>query len=191
MKECSIIEDLLPLYNESLLQDETTRWLEAHLKECSSCSELKTMSTEPMPTEEFPSPIDYEKMMAKNKLKISIYQLIFVGISFFLAMRAVILEENFSFILAYTVLGLITYLFYRNYKIVILIAFVPVFLWQLGMFIPGVDGGINFAYYTTSELLFQFFLGAFLWGMIHLLFAIIGATIGLLLLKLFESEEGK
>ena len=42
--DCSIVEDLLPLYTESLLQDETTNGLKAHLENCAECATLAKMS---------------------------------------------------------------------------------------------------------------------------------------------------
>src|SRR5690625_5924379 len=73
-------------------------------------------------------------MMQKNTFKISFYQLLFVGISFFLAIRSVILFDRFNFILYYTLLGFVTYLFYRRYAIVTLISFFSLFLWFFGLF---------------------------------------------------------
>ena len=36
-QHCSMIRDLLPLYEEKLVQDETRRQIEAHLEDCSQC----------------------------------------------------------------------------------------------------------------------------------------------------------
>ena len=47
-KHCSIIEDLLPLYNEGLLQEETIDYVESHFKNCADCAELGKLSAEPV-----------------------------------------------------------------------------------------------------------------------------------------------
>ena len=81
-KDCFIAEDLLPLYAEGLLQAETAAWLEAHLKTCVNCRELAKLTSEPVEKETISSTVDHEKMMSKINLKLSIYQIIFVGLSF-------------------------------------------------------------------------------------------------------------
>ncbi len=59
--------------------------------------------------------------------KLSMYQMIFIGVSFLLAVQTSLLNESLGFILWYTVLGLLSYLFYKDVKLVFLIAFVPTF----------------------------------------------------------------
>ncbi|HLS35522.1 MAG TPA: zf-HC2 domain-containing protein [Bacillota bacterium] len=191
MKECAIVEDLLPLYNEDLVQEDTRKWIKEHVKTCENCAKLEEMSEEKLEVEEIDSPVNYEKMMRKNTFKISFYQLLFVGISFFLAIRSVILFDRFNFILYYTLLGFVTYLFYRRYAIVTLISFLPVFLWFSGMFFANWHEVSRTSFSSTGELIGEFLYGAFIGGALHLLFALIGATIGLFTLKLFESEDEK
>lgn len=177
-KDCFIIEDLLPLYNENLLSRETENWVENHLKSCVQCKELENVSAEPMTEKPISSPINYDNMMKKITFKLSLYQMIFIGISFFLALQTSLLNDSFGFILSYTVLGFITYLFYQNLKIVITIAFLPIFFWSLG----------------TSFVLNKFFqlaLGSLLTASIHLIFALIGVLIGYLVLKIKDSEGKK
>ena len=187
MKKCSIVEDLLPLYNDDLLQEETKNWVEDHLATCESCAKIARLSKEPMETEKIDSPIDYEKMMKKNTLKISIYQLIFVGHSFFLAMRSSVLMDDFSFILYYTLLGFVTYLFYKRYVIVTIISFVPTYLWHVGYLFTEMDEVLSVGQSTFGELLLNIFYGSFIWAGLNLLFALIGATSGFVPLNLFES----
>ncbi|CAM4182915.1 zf-HC2 domain-containing protein [Lederbergia lenta] len=175
-KDCFIAEDLLPLYNDGLLQEETDEWLESHLKSCQKCNELAQLTKEPVEKETIISPVNHDKMMEKIKLKLSIYQIIFVGISFFFAIKTSLLNESFGFILSYTVLGVITYLFYRNFLIVTAIAFLPIFLWDIFQsFSMYVDG--------DTSLLLGIIGSAFL-ALIHLIFALMGSVIGLLILKL-------
>lgn len=178
-KNCYIAEDLMPLYIEGLLQEETAEWLESHLKSCPNCRELAQLSKEPVRKEHINSTINHNKMMKKINLKLSIYQIIFVGLSFFFAIRTSLLNESFGFILSYTVMGLITFLFYQNVKIVIAIAFLPLFLWSAADTIIGT---------ANSELppFFTSMLGAVYLAAIHVAFALIGSVIGLLILKLRE-----
>ena len=139
-KYCSIVEDLLPLYNEGLLHDETTAWVEAHLNSCSECAVLANLSLNRYSEEIISSPINHEKMMSKISFKLSLYQIIFVGLSdCTLAMRTALLNESFGFILSYTILGLVTYLFYKNLKIVIAITFLPVLVWSLSTTLPHIN----------------------------------------------------
>ncbi|WP_096271227.1 zf-HC2 domain-containing protein [Paucisalibacillus globulus] len=188
MKECPIVEDLLPLYHEGLLKPETTEWVEEHLKSCPSCSALASISSEPILEDKIEPVVDHEKMMAKVTSKLTLYQLIFVGISFFLAIRTVIANENFGFILPYFILGLVIYLFYRTYRLVMLIAFLPVFLWFLGTMLYSIFQQTD-PNNSVSMMIFDSLYGSFLMAGIHLLFAILGATVGLLFIKLKESGD--
>ena len=44
MNECNIIKDLLPLYIDDVLSDDSRELVEKHLKECTKCAdELKKM----------------------------------------------------------------------------------------------------------------------------------------------------
>jgi hypothetical protein len=188
MKECPIVEDLLPLYHEGLLKPETTEWVDSHLKSCAACSKLASITNEPIISDSFQPAINHEKMMAKVSSKLTLYQLIFVGISFFLAIRTVIENENFGFILPYFILGLVIYLFYRTYRLVMLIAFLPVFLWFLGSMLYSIFQHTD-SNYSFFMMLFDSIYGSFLMAGIHLLFAILGATVGLLFIKLKESGD--
>ncbi len=176
-KDCYIAEDLLPLYNEDLLQDETAVWLEDHFKSCKSCRDLSHLSKEPVEKGTVYSSVDHDKMFAKINLKLSVYQIIFVALSFFFAMKTSLLNESFGFILSYAVLGFATYFFYQRLMIVITIAFLPTFLWSLAQ---SVNESVS-----VSEAIW----GASFLALIHLLFAIIGSLVAFLLLKF--KKEGK
>src|SRR5690625_7887808 len=115
MKECAIVEDLLPLYNEDLVQEDTRKWIKEHVKTCENCAKLEEMSEEKLEVEEIDSPVNYEKMMRKNTFKISFYQLLFVVISFFLAICSVILFDRFNFVLYFTFFVFFLFLFFCLY----------------------------------------------------------------------------
>lgn len=52
MKECAIVEDLLPLYIEDLVSPETGAFVRAHLEHCDSCREVYLLMTAPVQEEE-------------------------------------------------------------------------------------------------------------------------------------------
>ncbi len=53
--ECSIVRDLLPLYTEGLVSEETATYIEAHLAECPACrAEYDAMKTPPLNEETEP-----------------------------------------------------------------------------------------------------------------------------------------
>lgn len=132
------------------------------------------MSTEPILAETIHSPINQDKMMRHIKLKLSIYQIVFVCLSFYFAIKTSLLNDSFGFILSYTVLGVVTYLFYKNIWVVIAIAFLPNFVWSL----------IDLVEFNLNGL-----AGSLLIGCIHLAFALVGSMIGWLILKLKEGRE--
>ncbi|GIN90746.1 zf-HC2 domain-containing protein [Siminovitchia terrae] len=174
-RDCYIVEDLLPLYHEGLIQAETTAWLEEHLKSCESCRELSNLSKDPVQKETIRSSVDNDQMFAKINLKLSVYQIIFVALSFFFAMKTSLLNESFGFILTYTILGFVTYFFYQRLIIVVTIAFLPTFIWSLAQ-------SMN----ETVSIL-EAISGALFLALIHLLFAIIGSLVAFLLIK-FKKE---
>ena len=36
-KDCSIVQDLLPLYAENMLREETKEFVDGHLAQCAAC----------------------------------------------------------------------------------------------------------------------------------------------------------
>ena len=47
MNECNIIRDLLPLYAENMVSDDTKVFVEEHLKNCSECRAEHEQMKEP------------------------------------------------------------------------------------------------------------------------------------------------
>ncbi|MFE4573307.1 anti-sigma factor [Paenibacillus chitinolyticus] len=183
-----IIEDLLPLYEEGLLSEETARWLEAQTAGDADYEKLVRLSAQSLPKPELPEPAeDYAKMMARINRKLSLYQLLFMAISFVLAIRASLLNESFGFVLWYAVLGFVTYLFYKQMKIVFFLSFAPVFLWSIGDSIYEIvngsgDGGMGMFVFSPV-------LAAVVMASIHCLFAFIGSLMGLLVVKIRKTGE--
>jgi len=186
-KHCPIIEDLLPMYHDGLLQDDTNKWVEKHLAHCDSCKQQSKWTAEPINKEPIDTPNKYDKVMAKAQLKLSIYQMLLIGFSFFLVIRSVVFEKDLSFVFSYTILGFLIYLFYKRYRYVFYISFFPSVLWLIGSILFDL---------TTSEFTFEnetFIYGgtifsSILFATLHLLFAFIGATVALFTLKLFEED---
>ena len=53
MRECGIVRDLLPLYQEGMLSPDSVEFLEEHLKTCPACrAEREKLAAEPLPPEE-------------------------------------------------------------------------------------------------------------------------------------------
>ncbi|MCD8510346.1 MAG: hypothetical protein LRY73_11125 [Bacillus sp. (in: Bacteria)] len=181
-----IIEDLLPLYAEGMLSDETTAWLEKQAKNNEEYGEWLKLAKEDLPQTELEPPVDSQKMFQKATRKLAMFQIVFVAISFLLAVNTALINESFGFILWYTVLGCITYLFYKDWKIVFYISFLPVFLWSIGSDILGYVRGHYLEGTTIIELVTGTLFGSVLLSFIHLLFAIIGCIIAWIILKLRE-----
>lgn len=180
---CFIIRDLLPLYNENLLSDETTAWVKEHLEDCKECEKLAEASSVDLNTVPIDNTMDQEVMFKKINRKLSMYQIIFVALSFFIAINTSLLSESFGFILWYPILGVITYLFYKDIKLVFLLAFIPIFLWS---FSSNILDYFNSSYLDISffQILGYSLIRSLPVSLFHLLLAFIGSIIGALILKL-------
>ncbi|MEH7387164.1 hypothetical protein V7147_17380 [Bacillus sp. JJ1521] len=185
----AIIEDLLPLYNEGLLSRETNDWLEEQIQANKELQKLVDQAATPLEKEEIESTVKHDKMITTIKRRLALYQLVFVGLSFFLAIQTSMLNESFGFILWYAVLGLLTYLFYKDMKIVFYISFIPIFIWSLGGNIGDYMNGDIGENVTFGQFLQQSIMGSILVTLIHYLFAFIGSIIGFLYLRIRNGEE--
>lgn len=186
---CFIIKDLLPLYNEDLLSEETTAWVKAHLETCPECKKLQQISSKEVQTEPIENSMDQELMFKRINRKLSLYQIIFVTLSFFIAINTSLLNESFGFILWYPVLGAVTYLFYKDIKLVFLLSFIPIFLWSFGSSLISFVKYADYERISTLGFLWQNLLGSFATSVLHLIFALIGGIIGVLILKLKNHNE--
>ena len=77
MKECKIVEDLLPLYAEELVGSETKEFIDTHCAACESCARLKARAEEVIP-EQLTEPETVKKALRGNTLK-----MVFMGIGIF------------------------------------------------------------------------------------------------------------
>lgn len=183
-----IVEDLLPLYQEGLLSNETKEWLEKQIAENEEFQTLVLNLQTPIIKEEIETTetldMKREKMFKKIHRRLAFYQIIFVAISFLFAIQTSLLNESFGFILSYTVLGLLVYLFYSDMKIVFFISFIPIFLWVLVEGISSFLAGPIDENVSTITYGFRVLQTAIVNSVLHYLFAFIGSIIGLLIKKL-------
>ncbi|MEC1241472.1 hypothetical protein P9B40_19170 [Bacillus paralicheniformis] len=184
-KERSVFNDLLPLYHEGLLSKESAEWIEEAAENDEELQRLLEMTEAELPKEHIESSVHESQMFKRINRKLSLYQLMFTAISFFLAIHTSLLNESFGFILWYAVLGLAVYLFYRDMKLVILLSFAPIFIWGIGDILAGWDAADGTG--VVEHLLYAVF-GAFMLAVIHCFFAAAGMMIGWLFLKLKESS---
>ncbi|GIP38455.1 hypothetical protein J31TS4_17350 [Paenibacillus sp. J31TS4] len=178
-----IVEDLLPLYVEGLLSEETARWVEEQARDDEQLAELLQTARQPLPSEPVPEQPDYETMMKRIKRRLSLYQMLFTAISFYLAMRASLLNESFGFIGWYCLFGAVTYLFYKDSKLVFLLAFVPIFLWSLGDTLSDMGKGETI-YGGIAAGFLPAMAGAALTAALHYGFALAGNAMGWLIVKI-------
>lgn len=67
--ECSIIQDLLPLYAENMVRSDTAAFVEAHLKGCAACRKDYEKTREPQPAQELSDAAPLLKLSRKMKVK--------------------------------------------------------------------------------------------------------------------------
>ena len=67
---CQVIKDLLPLYHDGVVSEESKKLVEAHLKECEECiAEYETLSAD-LPLEKVESTKeDFRKLQVRKKIK--------------------------------------------------------------------------------------------------------------------------
>ena len=68
MNECKIVEDLLPLYAEELVSEETKTFVEHHCAGCEKCEKIRSRAMEPVPKVTV-DPKAYQKRLRRDTLK--------------------------------------------------------------------------------------------------------------------------
>ena len=179
--ECAVVQDLLPLYEEDLLQLETKQYIEEHLKSCRECRHIAERSKISLPAEVEPGGPS-KKMMRNITIRLTTIQIFFVAIAFILAMSTTIKNDNQGFVLTFAILGAVTYLFYRSVLVAVLLAGIPTFIWNCLLYMTDWFG--EFYAESFSEAL-QLALTTLL---IHLLFTVIGIIIGFCIFKILEEN---
>lgn len=165
--ECTIIEDLLPLYLKHQLRPDTVRFIENHIVSCERCQQL--ISGQPTLTPN-----------RSIKHKWTFFHLIFIVLSFMFALNSSLLGNNLSFIVSYAIFGYFTYLFYKNVWIVFFISFTPIFFWAI---INNFSTPLYFNHSNFSDLVILL-VGASYMAIIHTIFALFGSAIAIILQKI-------
>lgn len=180
----AIFDDLLPLYADGLLKDETVRWMERQAASDPELRQLLEQAKKPLQAPKLaPEPAaDYEAAMRSLRRRLSVLQLILVTLSFGMAIGTSLLGGSFGFIFWYAVLGAVMYLFYRDWRLVLLVSFVPIFLWLFGDAIfQWLRNGESGAAAGTEMGAFRFLAAALgtslLFAALHALFAFAGMAI--------------
>ena len=75
--KCKIIQDLLPTYIESMTSNETTTFIEEHLKNCQECNKIHIDMKESIKSEEIENTETIRKIK-KYKKRIKLIQLVFL-----------------------------------------------------------------------------------------------------------------
>ena len=68
MNECKIVQDLLPLYAEDLVSEETKEFVDSHCEVCEECGKHRSRALEPVPQVTV-DPKAYQKMMRRDSIK--------------------------------------------------------------------------------------------------------------------------
>lgn len=191
METCRIVEDLLPLFEEELLQEETKQWVNSHLRDCANCRKLSGLE---LPTlEEIPAPKKSAQQMIKRvQTKLMIYQFIFVLLSFIFAMNTTLLSnKGFTFILSYFLLGVVTYYFYKRFLVTAILSFVPMFIWTIYDVLNSYNDLSQWVLEMTQpfwkECILLLLAGVQVGGL-HMIFALLGASAVYLMCKAFKGE---
>ncbi|MEA0562139.1 zf-HC2 domain-containing protein [Lysinibacillus irui] len=168
-QECSIVEDLIPLYKKQALQKPTIAFIEQHLESCQKCQQLTSSKQ---------LPIEYLPM----KRTLSFFHIVFIVLSFMFAINSSLLGNQKGFVISYALFGCLSYLFYKNIWIIFIISSVPVFVWA-------INNNLNNELYTTSYSLTE--IGALIVGagyiaLLHTIFALLGAAFAILLRRIFK-----
>lgn len=190
MKDCRLVEDLWPLYEEGLVQSETKRWIEEHVEDCPHCRHLQENLVEPIQVPE--SKVTPDQTIKKTMLKLHIYQMLLVALSFIFAINTSMLSnQGFQFILSYFVLGIVVFYFYKNVLLTLLIAFVPTAIWAVYDSIISLRSVANEQEVlpTTSMIVSDLVSLALFSGVVHSMFTALGILFVVLIQKAFEKGK--
>ncbi|MER2000669.1 MAG: zf-HC2 domain-containing protein [Lysinibacillus sp.] len=194
MKDCHLVEDLWPLYEENLVQPETKKWMEQHIQQCEHCQQLHDGLVEKIAIPD--NTLTADKTIARTTLKLHIYQLLFVVLSFVFAINtSIFVNQGFQFILSYFVLGVVLHYFYKNWILTVLIAFVPTFIWSFYDAVMSYGSLANWwqqveeQEYSIWRAIYDYITMGIFAGGIHTLFSLLGIWFVVLIGKAFEKEE--
>ena len=179
--ECSIVRDLLPLYVEGLISEETAQYVREHLQGCPDCQEALSLLREkeiPLPTPSDDVPCTNSTKPFKKRIKrmskvfyLLVYSLIifFVFLGFSLTGGEYLMYNS----LIMPIVGVFGYCVFRwkaVYKLPILLLLTDAFVWAVQL--------VELDLYS-----------ALVWTVIYSLFVFLGIAIAFLLHFAFKKEE--
>ena len=178
MKECAIVKDLLPLYIEDMVSEETKLFINAHLKECEDCrNELDILKSEALIST--PEIITENEMRpirkAAKKLNRQLY-----GFSYMLIILFILLGFSYTaeekMMYNSLIMPLVGAFSYATFK------------WQVIYKLPVLLVGVNI-FAMIFGVLSVDPMSAVLWTLIYMLFAFIGSLIAYLIHFAFRKEK--
>ena len=181
--ECSIVRDLLPLYVEDMVSEETAKYINEHLKNCPDCeSELNVLKNGADLTETEKKPIpstDGEKPFKRimKRMNRQFYSLAYAALIFliFLGFGWTNGENLMYNSLIMPIVGIFGYYVFSwkaLYK-------VPILLLVIDMLV------------CVFKLVEMDFYSAIMWTLIYSLFVFVGIAIAFLLHYAFRKENNK
>ena len=178
MKECAIVKDLLPLYIEDMVSEETELFINEHLKECEYCrNELDILKSEALiSTPEIISENEMKPFRkAAKKLNRQLY-----GFSYMLIILFILLGFSYTaeekMMYNSLIMPLVGAFSYATFK------------WQVIYKLPVLLVGVNI-FAMIFGVLSVDPMSAVLWTLIYMLFAFIGSLIAYLLHFAFRKEK--
>ena len=192
MSQCTIIEDLYPLYEEGLVHKNTGQFIEQHVNSCPLCAS-RFLGKQI----ELSVPVEKPKVSAavsvkKTQSKLAVYQLLIMLLSFYFAMTTNLFAESFGFILTYFILGLVIFLFYRSWLLTFLISFLPVFF--IGFHETALTPNA-YRLYKGDHLggnvlvfIWMHLIGATFMAILHTIFTMLGAVVALFMTRLKKED---
>ncbi len=178
MKDCAIVKDLLPLYIEDMVSEETEGFINKHLNVCEDCrNELQNLKSDEAFSTPDIVPEDEIKPFRKavRKLNRQLYTFSYMLIIFFILLGfSYTAEEKMMYnSLIMPLVGIFGYIVFRwkaVYKLPVLLICVNIFALLFGV--------------VTIDL-----PSAVIWTLIYMLFAFIGSLIAYLLHFAFRKEK--
>ena len=178
MKECAIVKDLLPLYIEDMVSEETKLFINEHLKECEDCrNELDILKSEALiSTPEIISENEMKPFRkAAKKLNRQLY-----GFSYMLIILFILLGFSYTaeekMMYNSLIMPLVGAFSYATFK------------WQVIYKLPVLLVGVNI-FAMIFGILSVDPMSAVLWTLIYMLVAFIGSLIAYLLHFAFRKEK--
>ena len=178
---CDIIRDLLPLYAEDLVSEETAEYVKEHLQTCQTCQkELENMTPKTelavpasKPAEDMATAKPFKKIM--KKMNRQFYSLTYALIIFFIFLGFGWTEgEN---------------LFYNSLIMPIVGVFgYCVFRWKAIYKLPLLLLAIDLSVAAFGVIAMDLY-SAFMWTLIYGVFALVGVVIAFLLHYAFRKEN--